>query len=227
MAATCPKCSAATEPADRFCSACGEPLAEAARTPPPATLTEPRNLARVAQAVALLGFVLPWITVSCQDRVLAQVSGLDMALGRVTIHNPFTDVSQVHASSPNAVVVVALALIVAGLALSFSIAIRRIALANVLGSAAALLLVGYEVLVSAGGSVRAQAAAHRDTGDVARSFAEAVRVTTDFGFWLTCADLVAAIWFYWQAQADRGGTARVRPPPPPEPRSNAAGPPPG
>ncbi|MBV9930935.1 MAG: zinc ribbon domain-containing protein [Alphaproteobacteria bacterium] len=197
--AACPQCGSPVEGEDRFCAACGAAIGPGARR---IDLSQPRNLARIAQVVALVGFVLPWITVSCQGRVLAQVSGLDMALGRSTIRNPFTGVSQVHSASPNATIVIALVLILAGLAVSFNFAAARVALANVVACGAALLLIAYEVLVSAGAMVRSQAAGASDDLDrYAQGLRDAVHVGTGFGFWLTCLALVAAIYFSWRSRA--------------------------
>jgi hypothetical protein len=227
MATTCPNCGAAVGAEDRFCPACGAAVTAAAEggSPSVGDLAQPRNLARIAQVVALVGFVLPWITVSCQGRVLAQVSGLDMALGRATVHNPFTGVSQAHSGSPNGAIVVALVMIVAGLAVSFNMAIVRTALANIIACGTALLLIAYEVLVSAGSMVRSQASSARGPENgVERSIAEAIKVGTGFGFWLTCLALVAAIFFYWRV---RGGGRSDRAPhitvPEPQARSNGAG----
>jgi hypothetical protein len=223
----CPNCGAAVGSEDRFCPACGAPVAAPVEggSPSVGDLTQPRNLARIAQVIALVGFVLPWITVSCQGRVLAQVSGLDMALGRATVHNPFTGVSQAHSGSPNVTIVFALVMIIAGLAISFNMAVVRTALANIVACGTALLLIAYEVLVSAGSLVRSQASSARaPENGVERSIAEAIKVGTGFGFWLTCLALAAAIFFYWRVRG-RGRNAAV----PhlraaePQPRSNGAG----
>jgi len=204
MAADCPQCGAGVAPDAGFCGACGAAVgADRKRF----DVSEPRNLARIAQVVALVGFVLPWITVSCQGRVLAQVSGLDMALGRATIRNPFTGVSQVHAASPNAIIVFALVMILAGLIVSFNFSAARAALANVVACGTALLLVCYEVLVSARSMVRSQAEASPDAGgSLEQGLREAIKVGTGFGFWLTCLALAAAVYFSWRS--------RGRPPPP-------------
>jgi hypothetical protein len=230
VATNCPSCGTAVGAGDSFCATCGAAVAPAPAGGAAGVVNEPRNLARIAQVVALLGFLLPWITVSCQDRVLAQVSGLDLALGRVTIHNPFTQVSQVHSGAPSATVVIALVLIVAGLALSLHLAPVRAALANMIGSAAAILLIGYEVLVSAGAAVRSQAVQGGENG-LERGISEAIKVSTGFGFWLTCLALGAAIFFCWKVRSGAGAAigaaaapaARPEPPPEPEVRTNRAG----
>lgn len=229
MADKCPKCGAAVAAEDRFCGACGTELGAPAAAPPPgvsaASLAEPRNLARIAQVVALLGFLLPWITVSCQGRVLAQVSGFDLAVGRAVLRNPFTGASQVHNSSPSLPVVVALVLVIAGLALSFNLRGARAALVNAGASAGALLLAAYEVLVSAGGAVRSQAAATRPVSGFERSLSDSIQVGTGSGFWLACLALAAAAFFYWRVgtgAASAFGSSAPQPPAPavPESRTN-------
>jgi hypothetical protein len=227
MAETCPNCGAAAVSGQRFCGACGTMVGACAAAPSVGTpdLAQPRNFARVAQVVALLGFVLPWVTISCQGHVLAQVSGLDMAIGHVSVRNPFTDVTQLHNGSPSLAIVIALVLVIGGLALSFYLTGPKAALVNAAASAAAALLAAYEVLVSARSAVRSQAASQPTSG-LEHSLAEAIRVQTGFGFWLTCLALAAAAFFYWRTSTGGGravpGSAAY-PPPTPEPRINAAG----
>jgi hypothetical protein len=222
MPTTCPACGAEIATGERVCAQCGTAAPDGAGT----DAAQPRNLARIAHIVALVGFLLPWITVSCQGRVIAQVSGLDMAIGRATIRNPFTDVSHVHNGAPNALVAVALALLVASLALGFSLAARRAAVTSAAACAAALLLIGYQVLASAGAAARSRAVPTGEGGTLERSVAESVAVGTGAGFWLTCIALAAAIFFYWRA---RGGAAAApgRPRSPPrELRTNGPADPP-
>ena len=45
---------------------------------------------RGSKLLALLFFLLPWVTVSCADQTLVSMSGLDLATGSVTTHNPLT-----------------------------------------------------------------------------------------------------------------------------------------
>lgn len=220
----CPNCGA---PLDAPEHVCGTPSLGTGGGRAP-DLSEPRNLARIAQLVALVGFVLPWITVSCQGRALAQVSGLDMALGRATIHNPFTGVSHVHHGAPNGTIVFALVFILAGLAVSFNLAVVRVALANAISCATSLALIGYEVLVSAGGALRSEAASSETAGNgFTRGIAESVKVSTGFGFWLTCLALAAATFFYWRArtggaEAATAGSGKAAPTRAPQMRTNLA-----
>lgn len=51
----------------------------------PALMT---NLARGAKIIALLLFILPWVTISCAEQTLVSMSGVDLASGSVTMNNP-------------------------------------------------------------------------------------------------------------------------------------------
>jgi hypothetical protein len=230
MARNCPDCGAALAPEDRVCPGCGggaAPSVAGQGSLQRTDIAQPRNLARIAQIVALVGFVLPWITVSCQGRVLAQVSGLDMALGRATIRNPFTGVSHAHGGSPNATIVFALVFILAGLVVSFNLSVVRVALANMIACGTSLLLIGYEVLVSASSAIRSETASPQAAENgLERGLADAVKVGTGFGFWLTCAALAAAIYFYWKIHrgAAGGAAAAAGPVAPPAPQVRTNGP---
>jgi hypothetical protein len=181
----------------------------------PINISEPRNLGRIAQVVALLGFVLPWITVSCNGQVLVQLSGLDLARGHISFNpmmqNAMTQGAQANAGgTPNALVAIALALIVIGLVLSFVWKDVRLGIVNAVGSVVALGLIAYEVLVAAVHKAHEQAAASQATSGgadannpFAKSMAEAIKVGTDYGFWLTCLALVAAAFFYWKLSTRR------------------------
>ena len=43
------------------------------------------NLGRIAKVIALLLFVLPWVTVSCADQTLVSMTGVDLATGHITM----------------------------------------------------------------------------------------------------------------------------------------------
>jgi hypothetical protein len=188
-------------------------------------ISEPRNIGRIAQIVALVGFVLPWITVSCQGQVLAQVSGLDLALGRIAVHLPsgMGASAPTPSGSPNLLVAAALAIILIGLVLTFTWKDARMALANVAGSIVALALIAYEVLVAAVNKAHAQAAASQPTtgadanNPFTKGLAEAIKVGTDYGFWLTCIALAAAAFFYWKASTRRVDVSYLDTAPEPHP----------
>src|SRR5688572_15637885 len=59
-------------------------------TNPGRSMATPANGSRLLMLLGLLFFVLPWVTVSCADQTLMSMSGLDLATGSVTMHNPMT-----------------------------------------------------------------------------------------------------------------------------------------
>lgn len=183
-------------------------------------ISEPRNLGRIAQIVALVGFVLPWITVSCNGQVLVQLTGLDLARGHISFNpmmqNAMTQAAQANTGgSPNAFVAIALALIVIGLVLSFVWKDARVGLVNLAGSVIALGLIAYEVLIAAVHKAHEQVSASQATTSAdannpfAKSMAEAIKVGTDYGFWVTCIALAAAAFFYWRVTTQRAATDYV------------------
>jgi len=100
------------------------------------------NIARGLKLVALLCFLLPWITVSCADQTLVSMSGYDLAAGSVTVHNPMTGEVRhpPDAEHPEWPVLIAAALIAAALALSFLLARAQAALAAIGALAATSIL---------------------------------------------------------------------------------------
>jgi hypothetical protein len=200
----CSGCGAQLQPGARFCPACGQAVNEVPARPAEAAAlpagegASVRNLARVAQTVALLAFLLPWVTVSCQGQVLASVSGANLALGSVTVRNPMTGVAESHSSSPDLAILLALLMIAGGLVLTFRAEWPKAALANLAGSAVALVLIVYKVLL-AGSATAASAASRR--GDFDSGFARMISVDTAIGFWLACLALAAALLLFRMGQA--------------------------
>src|SRR6478672_6066101 len=125
-AAFCTKCGGPVELSDRFCASCGtnigEPAVETSVPRPPAAASPPglsdtaalARFGRIARSVALLAFLLPWVTVSCAGQTIASVSGVRLATGAVTIRNPMSGAIETHAGSANWAVLVAAAAIVLG-----------------------------------------------------------------------------------------------------------------
>jgi len=158
------------------------------------------HLARALKLIALLLFLLPWVTVSCADQTLVSMSGYDLATGAVTAHNPLTGQTSRPPGSgaPDLPVLIAAALIVAALVLSF-VARRAAAMASLAALAVAAALIAYTVLVrlpeKARESIseyRPEAAAGPPMIDQAQIL-RLIRVETSAGFWLTLAAIVGAI----------------------------------
>ena len=166
------------------------------------------NLARALKLIALLLFVLPWVTVSCADQTLVSMSGLDLATGSVTAHNPITGQTARPPGSnqPDIPVLVAALLIAAALILSILARRRQMALASIAALAASAALIAYTVLIRLPEKARAgvteqglEAAAGPQMIDRAQIL-QLIRVEPAAGFWLTLAALLGAIVAAWMAQ---------------------------
>jgi hypothetical protein len=77
------------------------------------------GLVRIAKIVALVGFVLPWLIVSCSNHTIITASGLDLALGGLAFHNPVNDQVELHAVRPNLLILLAIAAGIGGIFMSF------------------------------------------------------------------------------------------------------------
>ena len=81
------------------------------------------NLGRIAKVVALLLFVLPWVTVSCADQTLVSMTGVDLATGHISMAaNPMGGPSAAAAPSEHGgdlLVIIGAVLILAGIAVTF------------------------------------------------------------------------------------------------------------
>ena len=164
------------------------------------------NLARGLKLVALLLFVLPWVTVSCADQTLVSMSGLDLATGSVTAHNPLTGQTTRPPGSgqPDFPVLIAAILIAAALVLSFVLRRRQAALAVIGALAAAAALIAYTVLVRLPDKAReglAEQGAEGMQGIDRTQILQMIRVETAAGFWLTLAALIGAIVATWVAHS--------------------------
>ena len=165
------------------------------------------NLARALKLVALLFFLLPWVTVSCADQTLVSMTGLDLATGSVTAHNPLTGQTSRPPGSdaPDIPVLVAAVLIVVALGLSF-VARRAAAMGSMTALAAAAALIAYTVLVRLPERAREGIAEQRTEAIAGPQMIDQaqllrlIRVETAAGFWLTLAALLGAIAAMWMAQ---------------------------
>jgi hypothetical protein len=80
------------------------------------------NLGRIAKVIALLLFVVPWVTVSCADQTLVSMTGVDLATGHISMAaNPMGGPSAAAPAehSGDLFVILGAILILVGLAVSF------------------------------------------------------------------------------------------------------------
>jgi hypothetical protein len=142
------------------------------------------NVARVAKLVALLGFVLPWVLVSCSGEPIGRLSGIDLATGGA---------GQSPHGQPNLWVVISLAAVIAGLVVSFLLRGRAAIFA--VAAAALIALVTSAIGVSSLGS-SAPAGAQR---------AAVGQIDLQYGYFITVAGLLVAIGACGMALSGRGG----------------------
>jgi hypothetical protein len=177
------------------------------------------NLARIAKVVALLLFVLPWVTISCAGTPLVTMSGVDLATGHIMMHNPMTGATE---SPPGANggdiwVIVAAVLILAGLAATFVLKGRNGLIADMAGAGLAAAALAYTVLVRIPNSAHASnaAGAAAPGAPSPEQIAEMIQIKVQIGFWLTLLALIAAIVFDVLAMKAAPPVAAAKPEPPP------------
>jgi hypothetical protein len=173
------------------------------------------NIARALKIVALLCFLLPWVTVSCAEQELVSMTGLNLALGTAgAANNPMTGQTMQPPGSGTAELPVLIAglLIIAALVVSFVFPRAKAAMISVGALALAGALAAYSVLVRIPGKVR-EAAVQESAKDAGGSAADAgpqmtqqilegIRIESEIGFWLTMAAIVGAIVVTWMGRSE-------------------------
>jgi hypothetical protein len=165
------------------------------------------NGLRACKIVALLGFLLPWITISCSNQKIASASGLDLARGSIIVTNPISRASEVYHSGANAMLILAIVAIGTGLVLSFRPAsLRTGALVALATSVAAVILCWVGTATIDSRSVGAAASKQKNgfDADIANTI---IRVDYAYGFWITVIALAAAAFIAWQILRALGSAA--------------------
>jgi len=173
------------------------------------------TLARIAKLVALLGFFLPWVLVSCSGNEIAHGSGVDMMTGHL---QPNPQLAQMQAQgggdsastdhmskgAPEIFVILAFALIVAGLLGSLLLRGRAASALIVATSVLAIgsAFYGFEHMHAAMIESANRGAEHASNGgdqqaaemsaSVGNAVAGAIRIEKQDGFWVTIGALAAA-----------------------------------
>ena len=216
----CTNCGATLEPGMTVCPACG--TSQGAEAPAPAAApayaapsgglgSNLFNFARGAKGIALLCFVLPFVTVSCAGQTLVSMSGLDLATGSIAPPTMPGAAPGAGAAAPatsygvDIFVLIAAVLIIAALVATFVLPRRKAALAAMGACALAAVLLFYDVFIRIPGKVEDQMESSGATGATPPAGAgaeyqqqleqmqQAISVDPAIGFWLTLIALVAAI----------------------------------
>jgi hypothetical protein len=178
------------------------------------------NLARIAKVVALLLFLLPWVTISCSpqalgpmsggppagmsgtgDMTIAKATGVQLAMGTVATTNPNPTAASAPPnpfSTPNLPILGGGLLILLALAVTFVLKGGKGALVAAGACAAAAAALCYAVMVQIPEAVRGSFASSTGSGPETppinpAELAQMIQVKVEIGFWLTIAALVAAI----------------------------------
>ncbi|MEI9904668.1 MAG: zinc ribbon domain-containing protein [Asticcacaulis sp.] len=160
------------------------------------------TLARGAKTVAVLGFILPWLVVSCSGQKVVEGNGLGLAFGHLKIMGDTGGAQHQH---PELLVLLALLILAASLGWGMFNARSakdaqapqdrktqaKVTLAGAAASLALLCLFGFGV----GGEIKRGIAQSNGGGgynSMGEAAAAAFQVRMEFGYWLTLAALASA-----------------------------------
>ncbi|QDZ07699.1 hypothetical protein FPZ24_09510 [Sphingomonas panacisoli] len=144
---------------------------------------------KIPKAIALLAFLLPWMTVSCSNTKVAEANGWELVLGRIRPVMQAASEAPAHADKLNYYFVVAIGLIVIGLILSLMR--KRMAAVVVATSLGALALIwaGAQQYTPQRLADAAKRGGEMNMDDVAASV---IRVDWQIGYWVALGALAVA-----------------------------------
>ncbi|MEE2565698.1 hypothetical protein [Hyphobacterium marinum] len=151
------------------------------------------NLAKTAKVAALLAFLLPWVTFSCSGETFARASGLDLAIGQITVADINTGEPERETMSPVLPVLAAAILLAAGLVAGFVMTSRR--KNAVMAAAAGLALASSFYGISTLEDEMVRQARESDTADsygMSEGIARQIRVQEQAGYWFALAAMLSA-----------------------------------
>jgi len=147
---------------------------------------------KVPKGIALLAFLLPWLTVSCQNQPLAKASGIGLAFGHVTTMGEASGRS----GEVNLWLVLAILAIIGGLVLAF-MRDRGAAKISLATSVAAFLLIWIGTGRYSKSALLAEAGRQQGGGDdfgasMGNAMMSAIQINWHFGYYLCLLALVVA-----------------------------------
>jgi phosphoglycerol transferase MdoB-like AlkP superfamily enzyme len=162
---------------------------------------------RVPKGIALLAFLLPWMTVSCSGQKLVEASGFGLAFGRVTAMGQAAQASD--GASLNIWLILALVAIAGGLALLF---LRgREAAKLVLGtSVAAIALIFVGTYRYSKDAILADAAKDGQNSGMDQAAVAMLQVDWEIGYWLALLSLIAAAVMAWLMMSGKEAAAGAK-----------------
>jgi phosphoglycerol transferase MdoB-like AlkP superfamily enzyme len=162
---------------------------------------------RIPKGIALLAFLLPWMTVSCSNQKLVEASGFGLAFGRVTAMGQASQASD--GATLNYWLILALLAIAGGLVLLFIKG--REAAKLVLGtSVAALVLIFVGTYRYSKDAITAEAAKNGSNGNMDQAALAMIQVNWEIGYWLALIALIAAAVMAWLVMSGKEAEAEAK-----------------
>ena len=162
---------------------------------------------RIPKGIALLAFLLPWMTISCSNQKIAEASGFGLAFGRISAMGQAASASDW--ASMNLWLILALVAIAGGLFLLFTKG--REAAKLVLGtSVAALVLILVGTWRYSKDAIMVEAAKDGSNGGMDQAALAMIQVNWHFGYWLVLLALIAAAVMAWLVMSGKEAEAEAR-----------------
>ncbi|MEQ8310224.1 MAG: hypothetical protein RIA72_05940 [Sphingopyxis sp.] len=162
---------------------------------------------RIPKGIALVAFLLPWMTISCSEQKIAEATGFGLAFGNITTMGRAASAGD--GASMNLLLILALLAIAGGLFLLFTRG--REAAKLVLGtSAAALVLIFLGTWRYSKDAIMAEAAKNGGGGDMDRAAMAMIQVNWEIGYWLALFALIAAAAMAWIVMSGREAEAEAK-----------------
>lgn len=144
---------------------------------------------KIPKAIALLAFLLPWMTVSCSNTKVAEANGWELVLGRIRPVMQAASDAPAHADKLNIYLAAAVGLIVVGLVLSLMR--KRLAAVVVATSLGALALIwaGAQQYTPQRLADAAKRGGEAGMDEIATSV---IRIDWQIGYWVALGALAVA-----------------------------------
>ena len=162
---------------------------------------------RIPKGVALLAFLLPWMTVSCSEQKLVEATGFGLAFGRVSAMGQAAQASD--GASMNLWLILALLAIAGGLALLFLKG--REAAKPVLGTTiAAIILIFVGTWRYSKDAILAEAARNGQNSGADQAALAMIQVNWEIGYWLALLSLIVAAVMAWLVMNGKEAEAEAK-----------------
>ena len=162
---------------------------------------------RIPKGVALLAFLLPWMTVSCSEQKLVEATGFGLAFGRVSAMGQAALASD--RASMDLWLILALLAIAGGLALLFLKG--REAAKPVLGTTvAAIILIFICTWLYSKDAMLAEAARNGLNSGADQAALAMIQVNWEIGYWLALLSLIVAAVMAWLVMNGKEAEAEAK-----------------